>query len=77
MLIKYATGFIIALKVDEKFLDVESHLLMSVTVTGRKAFHPVTFYAIQISALSPHQKKDFLASLKLKVAKMIFLELLV
>jgi len=76
MLIKYATGFIIALKVDEKFLDVESHLLMLVTVTGRKVFHPVTFYAIQFSALSPHQK-DFLASLNLQVAKRIFLELLV
>jgi len=30
MLIKYGTGFIIALEVDEKLLDVELHSLMLV-----------------------------------------------
>jgi len=30
MSIKYGTGFTITLKVDEKFLDVESHSLMLV-----------------------------------------------
>ena len=41
VLIKYGTGFIIALEVDEKFLDVESHSLM--LVSGKKAHHQVTF----------------------------------
>jgi len=54
------------LEVDEKFLDVESHSFL----TGKKALHPVTFYAIQLSALFP-QKKDFLASLKPQAAKTI------
>ena len=39
-------------------------------LTGKKALHPVTFYAIQLSALFP-QKKDFLASLKPQAAKTI------
>ena len=52
-----------------KALDVELHSLMS--VLGKNALHPVTFYAIQLSAVSSRQK-DFLACLKLQVAKNIF-----
>ena len=40
-------------------------------LTGKKALHPVTFYAIKHSALSPRQK-DFLACLKIQVVKKIF-----
>jgi len=58
----------IALVVDKKFLDVESHSL--VLLTG-KTLHPVAFSAIQLLALFP-QLKDFLANLKLLVAKTIF-----
>ena len=50
---KYDTAFIIAFEVDEKFLKAESHSLILVAVTGKKAFHPVTFFAMQLSALSP------------------------
>jgi len=69
VLMKYGTGLTIALEVDEKSLDVESHLLMS--VNRLKALHPATFYTIQLSELSPRQK-DFLACLNLQVAKKIF-----
>jgi len=37
-----------ALKVDEKLLDVESRSHMSVNC--KKALHTVTFYAVQLSA---------------------------
>jgi len=69
VLIKYGTGLTIALEVDGKSLDVESQSLMS--VNRQTALHPVTCYAIQLSALSPRQK-DFLVCLKWKVAKKIF-----
>jgi len=64
----YGTCFI-ALEIDEKFLDVESHSLL--LVTAIKALYPVTFYAIQLSALSREQK-NFTASLELQVEKTIF-----
>jgi len=40
-------------------------------VNWQTAFHPVTFFGIQLLALSP-QQYDFLASLKQQVAKKIF-----
>jgi len=40
-------------------------------LTGKKALHPVTFYAIQLSALSPRQK-DFLAYLKSQITLVIY-----
>jgi len=36
---KYGTGFIIALEVDEKFLDVESHSLMLVNWQNTSPSH--------------------------------------
>jgi len=66
VIIKYDTGFIIALVADEKFLDVESHSLMLV-----KTLHLVTLYTIQLLALFP-QQKDFLANLKLQAAETNF-----
>ena len=41
-------------------------------LTGKKSLHPVTFYAIQLSVLSPRQKDFFLACLKLQVAERYF-----
>jgi len=39
VIIKYDTGFIIALVVDEKFLDLESHLLMLVNWQNTSPSH--------------------------------------
>jgi len=41
VLTKYGTGFIIALEIDEKFLDVESHSLM--LVYWQKGISPSQF----------------------------------
>jgi len=72
--ITYGTGFIIALVVDEKFLDVESY---SVMLTGPKVHHQVTFYEIQLLALFT-QQEDVLANLKLPIGgRNDFLEFLV
>jgi len=40
-------------------------------LTGKTALHLVTFYAIQLWALCP-QQKEFLAGIKLQVAKTFF-----
>jgi len=69
VLINYGTGFIIAWKVDEKFLGVESHLLM--LVNWEKGSFPSHFLRNPTSSVISKQK-GFLASLKLQVAKTIF-----
>jgi len=41
---KYNRDFIVALDIDETFLDYESHSLM--LVSWQKAVSPVTFYTV-------------------------------
>ena len=66
VLIKYGTGLTIALEVDDMAWMWNRTRLCQ--LTGKQALHRVTFYAIQLSVLSPRQK-DFVACLRLKVAK--------
>jgi len=49
VLIKYVTGFIIALEVDKKFLDVESHSL--ILVNCQKGTSPSLFLRNQTSGV--------------------------
>jgi len=66
VLIKYGTGFIIALVVDEKFLDVESHSLMLANWQNTSPSH-----FLLIPTFGIISTKDFLANLNLQVAKTI------
>jgi len=70
LIIKYGTGFIIALVVDEKCLDVESHSLM--LVSWQKATSRSHFLRNPTFGVIYTQQKDFLANLELQVSEPIF-----